>query len=228
MRAHSSAGPFGPLPLSMISLVKPDPTTHRPTSSTTWVNVCGCSETVPGQRAVWPSEIPYAMAGSTITPVCSDTRQEISSGEIVSVPVARCGPCCSVAPTGKRARFMPAATISPSSVLVMRSQRRAPPGISGSSRGPHRQSRPVRGRSHGGGCFAATEVIEQHPLEVTDDAAHFHIRPDRCRGHQAVEVRRYELRCAIHVHAPELADADPAPDRARQQCQLGLIEPPDQ
>src|SRR5713226_6073024 len=216
MRAHSSAGAFGPLPLSMINLPKPEPTTQRPISITIWASVWGCSETVPGQRVVWPSEIPYGMAGRTTTPVRSETRQAISSGEMVSQPVARCGPCCSVAPTGSSARSMPFATASPISPLVINSQRRGPCIGFSRSRNDAQFAGPRAGFPRPGGGSDITEIGEQDLPHLAQSGRQIVIGANGGRDHQSIEMGRYEQRRLHRVDRTEHAALDPAIDRAPQ------------
>src|SRR3990167_5752269 len=52
------------------------------------------------------------MAGSMSTFRLRQASAQIASASIVSVPVARCGPCCSVAPIGRTAMVRPLSEIA--------------------------------------------------------------------------------------------------------------------
>src|SRR3984957_20089392 len=73
---------------------------------------------VPGQRWLCPSEQPYGSVGSIGTRVRSATAVQSLSASTASTPQPRCGPCCSVAPTGNSTAFCTAARSPGSSAQV--------------------------------------------------------------------------------------------------------------
>src|ERR1700722_12179058 len=81
---------------------------------------------VPGQRWLCPSEQPYGSVGSIGTRVRSATAAHSLSASTASTPQPRCGPCCSVAPTGRIAAYCTAARSAGSSDQVRCDQKTAP------------------------------------------------------------------------------------------------------
>ena len=90
-------------PLTASTRQIPLAATHSTASRMTSASRSGLNDNVPGKTVPWPKLQPMETAGSTGAPVRAETAWQSPVAMIVSVPVGRCGPCCSVAPTGSSA-----------------------------------------------------------------------------------------------------------------------------
>src|ERR1700726_3347482 len=75
-------------------------------SQTTSESVWALRLVVPGNACPPPERgcdlYPYGRVGATTPPTSRATRSHTPVGKITSTPSGRCGPCCSVAPTGRK------------------------------------------------------------------------------------------------------------------------------
>ena len=95
-----------PWALKIRSLCTPLRATEAPISFQTRIRVSALRVRVPGKR--WCSLLlPKAWVGSTKAvaeaPIWGKARSTMALTRSVSTPVGRCGPCCSVAATGRTA-----------------------------------------------------------------------------------------------------------------------------
>ncbi len=82
--------------------VNPDEATQRDNSVTVAISRRGERANVPGHFPVWPCDEAYDSVGSTATPARLEASWHSAVAITASVEVGRCGPCCSIAPTGSR------------------------------------------------------------------------------------------------------------------------------